>query len=72
MVWFAVFSIFLNGQRQEGQDPPTPHFETRAACMVHAARYGRALAYLGYHGEFLCMYHDEPDAKLATTEKGDY
>lgn len=73
-MWFLVISAFSGNVERVSLEAPmsVPRYATHAQCMADAKIRLAAFASLDIHGRYLCMYQSEPDAKLASTQKGEY
>jgi hypothetical protein len=66
-MWFLVLTAFMaNGAEQPRLElaMAAPHYANQATCLVEGIKRTNALASVGIHGQFLCMYHGEPDREL--------
>ena len=61
-IWFLV--VVFTGHPHEGPIS-LGQFATRAECMADAPGRMAGFQYIGSHGRYLCMYHNQPDKELA-------
>lgn len=70
MKWIIVIIATINGHEIPTANISGFRFPTHAACMADADIRAGALASVGAHGKYLCMYHNEPDRDLRRTAMG--
>ena len=67
-MWFLAVMLF--GQPADAGDSlASMHYKTHALCMADARVRMAAIASVGQHGRYMCMYHNEPGRELARTPK---
>lgn len=67
MKWLIIMIATVHGHEIPTDAISGFRFATHAACMQEADIRAGALASIGAHGKFLCMYHGEPDRALERT-----
>lgn len=72
-MWFIILLVVTPHAMQPLSDRMAGfRFKSHDACMADAWKRVSGLRAVGYHGRYLCMYHNESESALAATPKADF
>ena len=72
-MFHLLMIVFLNGQPVDLPAFAIGHtYQTREACLAVGREKARAIAQVGTHGRYLCMYERESDAALRHETKVEF
>jgi hypothetical protein len=66
MIWFILIATPTT------TITPPARFPTHEACMIEATKRTQGMAANGFHGRYMCMFHNQPERSMAKYTTGEF